>query len=74
AGAGAPRTAAMCSERDWTACHRRLLADAAVLARSAGVVHLGHDGVLTPHAVTHGARLAAPDLLVYDVGHTQGMR
>jgi uncharacterized protein (DUF488 family) len=60
------RTAVMCSESLWWRCHRRLLADAAVLARSADVLHLGHDGSLAPHRVTDGARLAGPDLVVYD--------
>ena len=73
ADAAARRTAAMCSERDWTKCHRRLLSDAAVLARATEVLHLGHDGSLSAHAVTDGARLAGPDLVLYDIGHTQGM-
>ena len=61
------RTAAMCSEALWWRCHRRLLADAAVLARSATVLHLAHGGKLLPHQPTEGTRLAAPDLVVYDV-------
>jgi len=72
-GATAGRTAALCSERDWTRCHRSLLSDAAVMARAAEVLHLGHDGRLTPHRVTPGTRLAGPDLIRYDIGHTQGM-
>lgn len=65
-------TTVMCSESLWWRCHRRLLADAAVLARSAAVLHLGHDGRLVPHRVTEGARLAGPDLLIYDVGDGVG--
>jgi uncharacterized protein (DUF488 family) len=61
-------TAAMCSESVWWRCHRRLLADAAVLAREARVLHLSHDGRLTPHGVTEGARLTDVGLVRYDVG------
>ncbi len=64
--ATAASTATMCSESLWWRCHRRLLADAAVLARSVTVVHLGHDGRLSPHAVTEGARLSPDGLVVYD--------
>jgi uncharacterized protein (DUF488 family) len=60
-------TAVMCSESLWWRCHRRLLADHLVLVRGVEVVHLGHDGRRTPHAVTDGARLEAATV-VYDVG------
>jgi uncharacterized protein (DUF488 family) len=50
--AGQRLTATMCSEAVWWRCHRRLLADAAVLLRGAEVLHLGHDGSLTSHPVT----------------------
>ena len=73
ADAGTRTTAAMCSERDWTKCHRRLLSDAAALARGTEVSHLGHNGALEPHRLSSGIRVAGPDLLLYDVGHTQGM-
>lgn len=63
------RTVVMCSETLWWRCHRRLLADAAVLTRGVTVRHLGHDGRLAPHAVTEGAR-AAGDRVVYDVRST----
>lgn len=68
ADASAERTAAMCSESVWWKCHRRLLADAAVLARGVTVLHLGHDGRLAPHAVTTGARLTESGLVAYDGG------
>lgn len=68
AGAGDGPTVAMCSESLWWKCHRRLLADAVVLARETEVLHLRHDGRLEPHRVTDGARLAGPDALVYDSG------
>ena len=60
-------TAALCSESLWWRCHRRLIADAAVLTRAAEVIHLGHDGRLTTHAVTEGARVA-DGLVTYDLG------
>ena len=62
-------TAVMCSESVWWRCHRRLLADHLVLVRGIKVVHLMHDGHLTPHMPTEGVRLA-DDALVYDVGIT----
>jgi uncharacterized protein (DUF488 family) len=62
-------TTVMCSESVWWRCHRRLLADHLVLVRRLEVVHLMHDGRLTPHAPTAGVRLA-DDHLVYDIGAT----
>ncbi|MER6033935.1 DUF488 domain-containing protein [Streptomyces sp. NPDC001835] len=66
--AGETRTAVMCSEAVWWRCHRRLIADFAVLARGARVLHLMHDGRLTPHTPTKGVRLRDDGLLVYDDG------
>ncbi|MFD0902762.1 DUF488 domain-containing protein [Actinomadura sediminis] len=60
------RTAVMCSESVWWRCHRRLIADFAVLARGRPVLHLAHDGRLTEHPPTPGARLRDDGLLVYD--------
>jgi uncharacterized protein (DUF488 family) len=60
------RTAVMCSETVWWRCHRRIIADYAVLARGTEVQHLMHDGRLTPHVPTAGARLRPDGLLVYD--------
>ncbi|MFI7501622.1 DUF488 family protein [Streptomyces sp. NPDC049687] len=62
------RTAVMCSEAVWWRCHRRLIADFAVLARGALVLHLMHDGRLTAHTPTPGVRLRGDGLLVYDAG------
>jgi uncharacterized protein (DUF488 family) len=59
-------TAVMCSESVWWRCHRRLIADFVVVARSAEVRHLHHDGRLTAHIVAAGARLRADGLLIYD--------
>ncbi|MEU0725394.1 DUF488 domain-containing protein [Streptomyces sp. NPDC006140] len=60
------RTAVMCSEAVWWRCHRRLIADFAVLARGVPAHHLMHDGRLTAHTPTPGARLREDGLLVYD--------
>ncbi len=67
--AAAERTAVMCSESLWWRCHRRLLADHLVLVSDVEVVHLMHDGRLSPHVLTDGVRLA-DDGLIYDVGVT----
>jgi uncharacterized protein (DUF488 family) len=61
------RTAVMCSETVYWRCHRRLIADAASVGRRAEVLHLGHDGKITGHQLTEGAR-SEDGLLVYDVG------
>ncbi|WP_420709231.1 DUF488 family protein [Streptomyces sp. NRRL B-3648] len=66
--AGEERTAVMCSEAVWWRCHRRLIADFAVLARGALVLHLMHDGRLMTHTPTPGARLRPDGLVVYDAG------
>jgi uncharacterized protein (DUF488 family) len=50
------RTSLMCSESVYWRCHRRLIADAAVVGRNIPVLHLGHDGRATPHRVTEGLR------------------
>ncbi|MGV9909589.1 DUF488 domain-containing protein [Streptomyces tendae] len=60
------RTAVMCGEAVWWRCHRRLIADFAVLARGIPADHLMHDGRLTAHSPTPGARLRTDGLLVYD--------
>ena len=69
AEAGTAPTAAMCSETLWWRCHRRLLADAAVLVRGVEVLHLDHRGRLEPHRPTEGVRHDG-DLLAYDLGAT----
>jgi uncharacterized protein (DUF488 family) len=65
------QTVVMCSESLWWRCHRRLLADFAVVARGAGVRHLMHDGRLEEHRPTPGLRLRDDGLLVYDAGQDQ---
>ena len=63
------QTVVMCSESLWWRCHRRLIADAVVLARQIPVDHLMHNGALTEHPVTGGARLTEDGLIRYDAGH-----
>ncbi|MDH6224276.1 DUF488 domain-containing protein [Streptomyces sp. MJP52] len=60
------RTTVMCSEAVWWRCHRRLIADYAVVSRHVPVHHLMHDGRLVPHPPTAGVRLRDDGLLVYD--------
>jgi uncharacterized protein (DUF488 family) len=59
------RTAMMCSEAVWWRCHRRIVADVAVVTRSAPVCHLMHDGRLRPHPTSDGARLTADGHVVW---------
>ena len=66
ARAGELPTAVMCSETLWWRCHRRLIADAAVLLAGEAVVHIVGDAV-QPHKPTAGVRVDG-DRLVYDQG------
>ena len=61
------RTAIMCSESVYWRCHRRLIADAAVLQRDTAVWHLDHAGRLNAHRLTDGVR-SDHGQPVYDVG------
>lgn len=70
AEAASRRTAVMCSETLWWRCHRRLIADAATLLHGVDVRHLGHDGRLSPHRLTDGARRAGTEV-VYDAPPTK---
>jgi uncharacterized protein (DUF488 family) len=60
------RTAVMCSETVWWRCHRRLIADHAVLLDGVDVEHLMPPGRTVQHRPTGGVRVAAGQLL-YDV-------
>ena len=62
------RTAVMCSEAVWWRCHRRIVADLAVLQHGVPVLHLMHTGLLTEHPVSEGARLTGSREVVWD-GH-----
>src|SRR3954453_23498413 len=59
AEAATATVAVMCSESVWWRCHRRLIADVAVLGRSVPVTHLMPDGRLTPHRPSAGAVVSA---------------
>ena len=65
AGVTGGRVAVMCSEAVWWRCHRRLISDVAVLLHDVPVLHLGHDGRLSPHPPSAGARRTDAGL-VYD--------
>ena len=65
--ASAP-TAVLCSESVWWRCHRRMIADFAVLSRRVPVCHLMRGSRCQEHHLTDGARLTASGLLVYDGG------
>ncbi|MBS1860682.1 MAG: DUF488 domain-containing protein [Actinobacteria bacterium] len=63
--------AIMCAESVWWRCHRRLIADAAVLLHGTDVRDLFHDGRLVAHEPAREARVTKVDgeeLVVYDVG------
>ena len=59
AAAAGRDVAVMCSESVWWRCHRRLIADVAVLGRGVPVTHLMPDGRLTPHRPSEGAVIRA---------------
>ena len=61
------RSAILCSETLWWRCHRRLLSDAAVLAR-VEVVHLLSPGRSQRHLLHPAARRGDDGWPVYDVG------
>ena len=55
--AGEGAALVMCSESLWWRCHRRLVADALTLLHDVPVDHLAHDGRLTRHEPSEGARV-----------------
>ena len=55
--AGSVPVAVLCSEYVWWRCHRRLIADVAVLARGLPVEHVMPDGRLAEHRPAAGALL-----------------
>lgn len=65
-GARAGATVVMCSESVWWRCHRRLVADVAVLGHRWEVRHLMPGGRLVEHRVAPGARRRPDGLLVWD--------
>jgi len=60
------RTVIMCSETVWWRCHRRMIADNALLLRGVSVVHMMPGGKHTVHVPTSGVRVTGTDL-TYDV-------
>ena len=50
--------AVMCSETLWWRCHRRLVADFAMLVHGCTVLHATGRGTVEPHRLTEGAVLA----------------
>lgn len=57
--------AVMCSESVWWRCHRRLVADVAVLGRRTPVWHLMHGGALAEHPPAEGARVSEDGQVVW---------
>lgn len=60
------RVAILCSESVWWRCHRRLIADVAVVGHGREVLDLMHDGRMGPHRVAEGARVRQDGLVVWD--------
>ncbi len=58
--------AIMCAESMWWRCHRRVVADVAVLARGVSVRHLMPNGAQVEHRPAAGARLLPDGNLVWD--------
>ena len=65
--AAGPPPAVLCAETLWWRCHRRLIADAAVLAGTP-VTHLLDERTHTPHELSKDARPDDEGRPVYDVG------
>ena len=65
AQAAAEPVTIMCSETVWWRCHRRLIADHALLLDGVDVRHLMPGGKVTPHQPTSGVRVDGT-ALVYD--------
>ena len=63
AEAATATVAVMCSESVWWRCHRRLVADVAVLGRGVPVHHLMPDGRLAEHRPSEGAVLGEDGLV-----------
>ena len=61
------RTAMMCSEALWWRCHRRIVADVAMIAYSVPVYHLMQDERLVAHSPSDGARLRQDGHVVWDL-------
>ncbi|GAB3352891.1 DUF488 domain-containing protein [Modestobacter lapidis] len=72
-GAARDRTVAvMCSEYVWWRCHRRLIADVAVLTADTPVDHLMPDGRRTAHRPSAGAVLGADGVVRWPAADSLG--
>ena len=65
--AGGVATSVMCAETVWWRCHRRLIADAAVM-HGTDVLHLGLGTGPRPHVLNSAAREGEDGWPIYDVG------
>ena len=61
--AASARVAVMCSETLWWRCHRRLIADAAVLLCGAEVLHVDGRGLVQSHRLTDSVHRDGDDLV-----------
>lgn len=61
-GAACARTAIMCSESVWWRCHRRLVADVAVLLHGVSVTHVLPRGRVATHEPSAGARVVGHEV------------
>ena len=58
--------AIMCSEAVWWRCHRRIVSDVGLGEHGVEVGHLMHDGRVTTHELSEGARAGDDGRLVWD--------
>jgi len=73
ADAAGDNVAVMCSESLGWRCHRRLIADGAVLLRGIEVWHLFHDTRVQARPPTPAARVDPSGILIYDIGTTPAL-
>ncbi|WP_307844011.1 DUF488 domain-containing protein [Sanguibacter suaedae] len=66
ADAASTPTVVLCSESVWWRCHRRLVADVAVLRHGVDVRHLLPEARTSPHQPAPGARLRDDGRVVWD--------
>ena len=58
--------AVMCSEAVWWRCHRRIISDVVLGEHGVEVGHLMHDGRVSAHVLSEGARVGDDGRLVWD--------
>jgi len=69
AGAQQRPTAILCAESVWWKCHRRLIADAAMLLHDVPVIHLMPGGRQNPHIITDTGRVRDGQLFYDPTDH-----